>query len=64
MLRTSQIPHLSGQLSGVDSGYRSARPCMTALLDRIIHINATVVELPGDIAVRLFSPEKKYVLEQ
>lgn len=51
-LRTQQMPDLSAELRGIDTGYRAARPCMLALLARIAHINASVVALPDSIAVR------------
>jgi hypothetical protein len=50
-LRTTQMPDLSAELRGIDTGYRAAKPCMLALLDRIAHINETVVALPDQIAV-------------
>jgi hypothetical protein len=50
-LRTTQMPDLSAELRGIDTGYRAAKPCMLALLDRIAHINETVVALPDKIAV-------------
>ena len=52
-LRTTQMPDLSAELRGIDTGYRAAKPCMLALLDRIAHINETVVALPKKIAVRV-----------
>ena len=51
-LRTTQMPGLSAELRGIDTGYRAAKPCMLMLLDRIAHINETVVALPNSIAVR------------
>jgi hypothetical protein len=45
------MPDLSAELRGIDTGYRAAKPCMLALLDRTAHINATVVALPDKIAV-------------
>ena len=50
-LRTTQMPDLSTELRAIDTGYRAAKPCMLALLDRIAHINETVVALPEKIAV-------------
>ena len=53
-LRTQQLPALAGELASIDSGYRGAAPCITALLARVAHVDATVVALPTSVTVRCY----------
>jgi hypothetical protein len=56
-VRAVDIPQLVSDLDGLDSGYRTAQPCITALLARVALINANVIALPSSAAVRSSMPD-------
>ena len=55
-LRVRQLSQLAAELTSIDTGYRDVQPCIQALLDRVAHVNSTVLELPASVTVRDLAP--------